>query len=102
MLSNLIVCPECSTADAVMASCVRQGDFKGRWIIDVGYQCPRCKHKFGFDLFSSPGLWFELTATSITCGQCGRTSHNPNDVENRYCGACHVFLAPGDPINHSR
>lgn len=28
---------------------------------------------------------------SITCHRCGRTSHNPNDVEQRYCGACHVF-----------
>ena len=28
---------------------------------------------------------------SITCGRCGRTSHNPNDVVQRYCGACHAF-----------
>ena len=25
---------------------------------------------------------------SITCPQCGRTSFNPADVRNRYCGAC--------------
>jgi hypothetical protein len=23
---------------------------------------------------------------------CGRTSYNPNDVNERYCGFCHVFL----------
>jgi hypothetical protein len=31
-------------------------------------------------------------APSITCPRCGLTSHNPNDVANRYCGNCHVFL----------
>lgn len=28
------------------------------------------------------------TAESITCPRCKRTSYNPNDVLNRYCGAC--------------
>lgn len=28
---------------------------------------------------------------SITCLRCKRTSFNPNDVEQRYCGFCHVF-----------
>jgi hypothetical protein len=27
----------------------------------------------------------------IVCPKCGMVSHNPNDVENRYCGACHAF-----------
>lgn len=27
----------------------------------------------------------------IVCPKCGRTSHNPNDVQERYCGACHAF-----------
>lgn len=31
-----------------------------------------------------------------TCPRCGRTSHNPNDVRERYCGACHLF--EGDAI----
>ena len=36
----------------------------------------------------------------FTCPRCGRTSHNPNDARERYCGACHVFVddppeAPG-------
>lgn len=26
---------------------------------------------------------------SITCPTCNRTSHNPNDVNERYCGNCH-------------
>lgn len=28
---------------------------------------------------------------SITCPACGRTSHHPNDVRERYCGACHAW-----------
>lgn len=28
---------------------------------------------------------------SITCHLCGLTSHNANDVRERYCGRCHVF-----------
>lgn len=28
---------------------------------------------------------------SITCPQCRRTSHNPNDVRERYCGACRQY-----------
>ena len=29
-------------------------------------------------------------ALSITCPTCGRTSWNPHDVANGYCGACHA------------
>jgi hypothetical protein len=28
---------------------------------------------------------------SIQCLTCGLTSHNPNDVEQKYCGHCHKF-----------
>ena len=28
---------------------------------------------------------------SITCPKCGMTSHNPNDIENMYCGNCRQF-----------
>jgi hypothetical protein len=30
---------------------------------------------------------------SITCPTCGRTSWNPNDVRERYCGNCHAYHA---------
>lgn len=29
---------------------------------------------------------------TITCGQCRRTSSNPEDVYFRYCGACSTFV----------
>jgi len=28
---------------------------------------------------------------SITCPRCGRVSSHPEDVRQRYCGACHVW-----------
>lgn len=28
----------------------------------------------------------------LLCHQCGYSSSNPHDVENRYCGHCHTFL----------
>lgn len=28
---------------------------------------------------------------SITCFRCGRTSHHPVDVNQKYCDYCHVF-----------
>jgi hypothetical protein len=33
------------------------------------------------------------TVVSITCPVCGRTSHNPNDVREGYCGFCHDWTA---------
>jgi hypothetical protein len=28
---------------------------------------------------------------TITCPHCGRVSHSPADIRERYCGACHRF-----------
>lgn len=28
---------------------------------------------------------------SITCLHCGLTSYHPQDMENKYCGKCHIF-----------
>jgi len=28
---------------------------------------------------------------SFTCLYCGKTSFNPHDYRERYCGNCHVF-----------
>jgi hypothetical protein len=34
---------------------------------------------------------------AIMCLRCGMVSHNPHDVENRYCGACHAFAEGATP-----
>jgi ribosomal protein L37E len=31
---------------------------------------------------------------SITCPVCGRTSYNPNDIKEGYCGHCHDWTSP--------
>lgn len=28
---------------------------------------------------------------SIACPRCGKTSHHPQDIAQRYCGFCHIF-----------
>mgnify|MGYP001603945121 CR=1 FL=1 len=33
----------------------------------------------------------EPPPVTFTCSKCGRVSHNPNDVQWKYCGACHEF-----------
>ena len=36
-----------------------------------------------------------------TAPECQMTSYNPQDIENKYCGNCHRFLAEGEyQINH--
>jgi hypothetical protein len=40
-----------------------------------------------------------IDSESITCFRCGMTSYNKNDMEQKYCGNCHVFHdqdAPAD------
>jgi hypothetical protein len=34
---------------------------------------------------------------ALMCLQCGMVSHNPDDVAQRYCGACHEFLDDPQP-----
>lgn len=42
--------------------------------------------------------WISPGGDSITCTKCRHTSWSPNDVEQRYCGFCHVFhVASADP-----
>ena len=39
---------------------------------------------------------FEPTA-AFTCPRCGRTSHNPDDLREGYCGACHDWTGVPQP-----
>jgi hypothetical protein len=38
------------------------------------------------------------TQPSITCSKCGRTSYHPKDIEQSYCGYCHVFTRLPVPV----
>lgn len=31
--------------------------------------------------------------SEITCPKCRKTSHNPNDITNNYCGNCHWWTS---------
>lgn len=37
-------------------------------------------------------------AVSFTCPRCHSVSHNPNDLHNGYCGACHDFTAANPDV----
>ncbi len=39
-----------------------------------------------------PAVPSDSSAPAFTCPHCGRVSHNPTDIAQRYCGACHRFL----------
>lgn len=43
---------------------------------------------------SSPGggLFNAINRDTFICPKCNRVSHNPNDVAEKYCGACHLFV----------
>ena len=43
------------------------------------------------DTFDRPDYGPGPRSITITCPRCGRTSYNPEDVKQRYCGACHMY-----------
>ena len=44
------------------------------------------------------GMPPRFAPTSITCPQCGMTSHNPTDVEMGYCSNCHGYTSTVNPL----
>lgn len=49
--------------------------------------CPEClKGQDKIETFT-----IDQEANSITCLRCKKTSFNPNDVTNKYCGNCHMY-----------
>jgi hypothetical protein len=55
------------------------------------------------NVLAGPPTSYAIAGRSITCRLCGLTSHNPNDIRERYCGRCHIFHddlrnAPGTGI----
>jgi hypothetical protein len=52
--------------------------------------------RLGRDIVAS-GIRYLLVdgGKGIMCLRCAAISHNPNDVEKKYCGQCHEFL--GEP-----
>lgn len=47
---------------------------------------------YEFDI-TRPGHTMRVRCSlALTCPLCSRTSRNPNDVANRYCGNCHIWI----------
>lgn len=46
----------------------------------------------GHDMVGAYAIIEVGTARGIWCGRCQRVSFNPRDVDEKYCGVCHVFL----------
>jgi len=51
------------------------------------------KHGVGYDLIVNRETG--RLVLGIRCHTCQRISYHPKDVEQRYCGACHVFHEDG-------
>lgn len=58
-----------------------------------GEAVPRFCHEAGCG-FSEVVSWTEV----FICPVCFTTSHNPNDVEQGYCGNCHEFTRKDPPV----
>ena len=87
----------------------KAGVYESRGGYDVESEAFRQIESLGLDLLSDlsqpyefdverpgrtrPGRTIRVRCSlAFTCPFCGRTSHNPNDVANRYCGNCHVWI----------
>lgn len=49
-MADYVMCPRCKRRVLNQAS-VRQGMVRGANIIDIGYECPKCRHEWGFEVF---------------------------------------------------
>jgi len=60
-----------------------------------GQLYPTCQKPVGHDGDHRSGLfrWRDeaMDPPHYRCSRCLRVSHNPNDAQQRYCGACHKF-----------
>lgn len=59
-----------------------------RWVsvAGAGVTCAACQ------VFDDRLMYPAAQQPSFTCPRCGRISHHPRDVQERYCGACHQFF----------
>lgn len=70
-----------------LCSCYIMGSEEG----DPPGLTPRQGALIAYRYFVTHRYQISRDGSEITCLLCGRTSHNPNDVAQRYCGHCHIF-----------
>ena len=85
--------PDPGAADAEVAALLLQGV----WQTPTQTHSPvgRVTVRLTFRIVTS-----QLGEVGILCLACGRTSWNPHDVGNLYCGHCHAFHL--EPLPGSR
>lgn len=59
-------------------------------LLNGGWACAKGWH-LNHDRRHCVVLFRSVAFPSITCPRCNRVSHHPEDVRQRYCGACHAF-----------
>lgn len=69
-----------------------------RWAEDQGQSCSFAKAAIamavgeqGREPFRGRPETCRADTPSYTCPHCGAVSYNKNDIEQQYCGACHMF-----------
>ena len=101
--ARAVECPQCGCLrdELGMKPAIRQGrdahSEAGAWTVDVGYECERCHHHFGFEVFTGipfDGYSMSDYGAAMTCGTCGNTTRDRAEVANRYCSHCDRYLRP--------
>lgn len=57
--------------------------------------------RFGTSEANLPADREVTVAPGFGCPRCLRVSHNPNDAQHRYCGACHIFWPTTPDVSFS-
>jgi hypothetical protein len=101
---NGVPLPTAEAGDA-MKMCSRweiAGDQGPTRLLDISFVDD--DHQFGLStdaaelhILSTISATPNTQPTSITCPECGMTSHNHNDVREGYCGNCHSWTATTTP-----
>lgn len=82
-LTEMQPCPDC--IGGVASCCDAAGSADGPSEAEI----ERSQRRIGALLDATP---------SFTCPRCGAVSYNPNDIRERYCGRCHVFVDDPAPV----
>ena len=64
---------------------------EGKFSTSREHRCADCGWDHDQDISYEVRWQAPFRQWSILCHRCGKESHNQNDVENHYCGHCHVF-----------
>ena len=77
---------------AIILQMVKDSEYRGT-LEDALRRAGGLLMRLAQDILASGTPYLEVAdGKAIMCLRCGMVSYNPHDVEQRYCGACHLFL----------